>query len=115
MHFFNRFIGIGCFLMCLQMAWADLRDPTRPENVDMLSLTSEMPSTELQAIIISKDQRTVIINGRSFQEGDTMDNFKITAIYPNAVHLSGPNGKMTLFLFNQTVKKQVWNDIKKDF
>ena len=87
--------------------FAELRDPTRPENVPGFHASSLDQGFELEAIIISKWQKTAIFHGRSVHEGDELFGFKVESIQPNTVHLAGPDGKMTLFLFNQNMKQLV--------
>src|SRR5690348_10359405 len=97
-------ILVFVYLFFMQTAFANLRDPTRP----LILLEKEGPELQtsaLQAIIISKGRRLAIFNGQPLYLGSELAGFKVVGIDPNTVHLEGPDGKMTLFLFNQTIKK----------
>lgn len=94
-----------CCLLFTQVGFASLRDPTRPENFQGSSTMGQIQTGELQAIIISKDRKVAIYNGQILKLGSQFAGFKVVAIKPNTVHLEGPDGKMTLFLFNQSIKK----------
>lgn len=105
-------LRLGYFLiwLCLffmPVGQAHLHDPTRPVNIAGLSSPSEAQAWGLQAIIIAKGHRVAILNGRPLHVGSPLARFKVVAIRPNAVHLEGPDGKLTLFLFNQTIKMPV--------
>ncbi len=93
-------------LFYIQAGFASLTDPTRPLVISE-KVGSTIQSWELQAIIISKGRRIAIFNGETLHLGSEVSGFKVVAIDPNTVHLEGPDGKMTLFLFNQTIKKSV--------
>ncbi len=96
---------IICFFYA-QIALADLRDPTRPVIVAPTAGGPQIQNGDLQAIIISRSgRRMAIYNGRTLFLGSELAGFKVVAIEANAVHLAGPDGKMTLFLFNQAIKK----------
>lgn len=92
-------------LLLSPAAFADLRDPTRPENVQEVFNVNQLHSYELQAIISSQDERMAIFNNQTVRVGDQMGAFQVTEITANTVHLDSPDGKMTLFLFNQNIKK----------
>jgi MSHA biogenesis protein MshK len=93
-------------LLFTQAAYANLRDPTRPDNFQEAA-AGQLPGGELQAIIISKERRVAIFDGQTLTLGSQFAGFKVVAINPNTVHLEGPDGKMILFLFNQTIKRSV--------
>lgn len=101
-------IRIVLFFSCLlaaQVSFADLRDPTRPENASEYSNANLVQSWELQAIIISPERKLAIFNGHTLMIGQQVGGFKVVEIHANTVHLEGPDGKMTLFLFNQNIKR----------
>jgi len=100
-----RQILLLVFLLYAQAGFANLRDPTRPENIQEATASGLNQAWELQAIIVSRDHKVAIFNGQTLHLGSWLAGFKVVAIRPNTVHLEGPDGKMILFLFNQTIKK----------
>jgi len=99
-------MALFCFLLFFAMdCQAYLRDPTRPENYQE-SLTNPVQVRGLQAIIISSRRKIAIYNGRVLRLGSQLSGFKVMEIQANTVHMEGPDGRMTLFLFNQTIKKE---------
>ncbi len=110
-------MGKRLCMICLfftQIALANLRDPTYPAISQELPASASVQSGELQAIIISKEQRLAIFNGQTLHIGSEFGGLRVIAITPNAVHLEGPDGKMILFLFNQTIKKLSDQAIRED-
>lgn len=91
-------------LLPFSLAYAELRDPTRPEVVIQTSAAS-VKLFELNAILIAKDRKIAVINGLNLKIGDPILGEHITAINKNTVQLSGPGGKITLFLLDKNVKK----------
>ena len=93
------------FFLFSQSAMANLLDPTRPALSQVPPSSGLEQITGLEAIIISKNTRFAIFNGLTLRVGMPFAGFRVVAITPNTVHLEGPDGKMTLFLFNQKIKK----------
>lgn len=91
-------------LLPLSLAYAELRDPTRPEVVIQTSATSTS-LFKLEAILIANDRKIAVINGLNLKIGDPILGEHITAINKNTVQLSGPGGKITIFLLDKDVKK----------
>ena len=76
------------------MVFAELRDPTRPQDTTEISVGA----LEVNSILISSERRVAVINEKVLKEGDEIAGFKVIRIEQNAVHLDGPNGKLTLLL-----------------
>lgn len=82
---------------------AEMRDPTKPST-----LTEEAASPwQLSAIFISEERRVAIINGQTVTLGEDVEGEKVIAIESDSVILEGPEGKMTLYLFDQSIKQRV--------
>jgi MSHA biogenesis protein MshK len=105
-------------LFCLGMAnvQADiLTDPTKPSlNKSMFnpgkdSKTIITMALKLTAIINNKQNKQAIINGISFAEGQQVQGYKVILIGENHVELDGTNGKQTLFVNNNNIKKDTHN------
>jgi hypothetical protein len=105
----RAFIGNLLLLLCLQSAYAELHDPTRPAKyVDNQTAGSIDTSTlELGLTLVSPDRKVVVINGLSLQMGDAIGGEHIVAIESNCVRLIGPGGNITLFLVDKPVKRAV--------
>jgi len=103
MSIFFRMLLFVYFLFT-QTVFASFRDPTRP-LIAAEKGAPEAQTWDLQAIIISKGRRFAIFNGQPLYVGSELAGFRVVGIDPNTVHLEGPDGKMTLFLFNQVIKK----------
>ena len=92
-----------------------LEDPTRPSqnkprfNVGQSSSVSTPSLLKLTAIISSRASKQAIINGRSFAEGQQIQSYKIILISQNHVILDGLEGRQTLFVNNNNIKKDVNN------
>jgi len=99
-------LGFCCVLPIIiwfSNTYAELRDPTRPASyIDETSNT-----WELNAIIISPKRRVAVIDGKSVQIDDEINGEKVVAIESSSVILDGSEGKMTLFLLDKPVKKEL--------
>lgn len=81
-----------------------LRDPTQPYYFNN-SIDIPIDALKLNGIIISRLRKIAIISGILVRVGDQISGNKVLAIGPNSVQLEGPNGKLTLFLIDQSFKK----------
>lgn len=63
----------------------------------------------LSAIFITANAKQAVINGKSYSEGQVVLAYKIVSISPNKVELSGPEGKQSLFINNNNIKKDADN------
>jgi hypothetical protein len=104
----NKLYHIFFFLLLSYSltTFAELRDPTRPNDLSFLP-GAETGSLEVNAIILSDQRQRAVINGVIVKIGDQVFGRKIIGIDANSVHLEGVNGRMSLFLVKQPVKKQV--------
>ncbi|MFQ3190954.1 MAG: MSHA biogenesis protein MshK [Paraglaciecola sp.] len=88
-----------------------LTDPTKPSlyksifNAGKDSKTITTMSLTLTAIINNNQNRQAIIDGISFTEGQQVQGYKVILIGENHVVLDGTNGKQTLFVNNNNIKK----------
>ena len=75
------------------------------ENSDVM-----VPSTlTLTAIINNNKIKQAIINGKSFAEGQQVQGYRVIFISQNHVVLTGSDGKQTLFVNNNNIKKDANN------
>ena len=108
------------FYLCLGNAQAiTLKDPTRPSPNSSMIKTSQGPTAitrttlKLSAIIKNNQNKQAIINGRSFSQGQEVQGYKLILISQNHVilkNLDGSDGRKTLFVNNNNIKKDVNND-----
>ena len=103
-----------CF--SLFSAQADtLKDPTKPSPNKQMLNTGQDPTAltttalKLTAIINNNQNRQAIINGRSFAQGQTVQGYKLLLIGQNHVVLHAPEGKQTLYVNNNNIKKDTNN------
>ena len=92
-----------------------LQDPTRPSQNKPIFNTGQSSSVlahsalRLTAIINRNNYKQAIINGRSVAEGQQVQGYKIILISQNHVVLDGLEGKQTLFVNNNNIKKDANN------
>jgi MSHA biogenesis protein MshK len=92
-----------------------LKDPTKPSSNKSIINTgqdSEILKTmalKLTAIINNNQNKQAIINGRSFAEGQQVQGYKVVLISQNHVVLKGSDGKQTLYVNNNNIKKDANN------
>lgn len=103
-------------VLCLFVGLADVQanpliDPTKP-SIKSIMDSGDSSKNPLQTMglkltaIINKDQhRLAIINGKSFFEGQQVQGYEVVAISQNHVILNGLEGKKTLYVNNNNVKK----------
>lgn len=100
--------GIGLFCWPWLANAERLTDPTRPFAVESTAKTLQPQTTEalpqLQSILIGANTQKAVINRQIYRQGDTINQFKIRAIYHDRVVLIGPQGIVTLRLFHQQVR-----------
>ncbi|GEM_PF-2636252 len=93
-----------CLFLFSSLSNAELRDPTRPEGVVPAHSAGALV---LNAIIISKDNRAAVINGRIMHVGDFFLTVQVVSIEPNKVELIGPDGKISLVLLGAPIKRAI--------
>lgn len=81
----------------------ELKDPMRPdvyrpapEAVESVPPRIDTTSWRLTAVLLSAQRRVAVINGRSFQPGDTLEGFKVTRISGDRVELRNPRRTVVL-------------------
>lgn len=84
-------------------ALAGIPDPTRPAAGAVVATTGEAESAPtatlvLQSTLVSPGQRSAIINGRRYRQGDTVGDARIAAIGAGWVRLESPAGSTELRL-----------------
>jgi hypothetical protein len=68
----------------------EMRDPTQPPastSYDAEGKPKEGYGMRVDAIIIGKDRKVAVINGKYFQIGDKVMGVKIMDIYPQAIRV----------------------------
>lgn len=94
-----------CSLLCSQLIYAALQDPTRPPNNIQGEAIVSPALFVLNEVVIGRDRRIAVINGLNKKVGDEILGERITAIHENTVQLEGSGGKITLFLFDNNIKQ----------
>jgi MSHA biogenesis protein MshK len=105
-------------LLCLGLAQVQadtLTDPTKPNpNKSMFNTVKDPEAVmtvalTLTAIINNNQIKQAIINGRSFAEGQEVQGYNVILISENHVVLDGSDGKKTLYVNNNNIKKDANN------
>ena len=96
---------VNSLLLLLLSSTAGLQDPTRP-----LTPMADAPATQqtqhqqqaqfrLQAIFTGGNRPSAIIDGRRYQTGDAVANYRLVRIRPDHILLEGQGDPLTLTLF----------------
>jgi len=72
--------------------------PYRPGAAGTGTAESLPRPYELTAVLISATRRVAVLNGRPYQEGDTVDRATITRIEPQIVHLHKDGADLVVHL-----------------
>lgn len=101
----SLYLMLGCTLLWGQPSTTPIpHDPTQPAVVDEVATDSTKKKEEehytLQSIIISPTRRIALINDKFLTVGDKIGEDTVEIIRKNAVVLSRPGQKRTLFLFD---------------
>jgi MSHA biogenesis protein MshK len=110
----QHILNVLLLLSVANVQASTLQDPTKPSNYAQSnnSDSQQNPSSEmlkLTAIMISKQHKQAIINGESFEEGQSVENYKVLSIAPTQVVLHGSDGRQTLVINNNDIKKDIHN------
>ena len=79
-----------------------LVDPTMPADQQETFTSGSM---DLSAIMIWKDRRLAVINGKIVHVGDSFNNARIIKIESNTVEMEGAEGRFTLQLLTYPLKR----------
>ncbi|MBM7454766.1 hypothetical protein HNR62_000595 [Oceanisphaera litoralis] len=96
---------VNSFLLLLLSAAAGLQDPTRPltpMTVETARPRAQHPQQarfRLQAIFTGGGRPSAIIDGRRYQTGDAVANYRLVRIQPDHILLEGQGEALTLTLF----------------
>lgn len=104
--------GLLFALLCLsavQSVAAPLEDPTRPPSfVGSASgddaTQNVAPVWRVNSILISKQRRMAVVNGKTVKQGDQVDNARVIRISPTAVTLRTSEETLTVKLLPAQVK-----------
>lgn len=96
---------VNSLLLLLASSTAVLQDPTRPLTPIMdapaASQAQQQQQTpfRLQAIFTGGNRPSAIIDGRRYQTGDAVANYRLVRIRPDHILLEGQGEPLTLTLF----------------
>ena len=74
------------------IAWGGMVDPTKPSGVSIAPSTQSGGGLILQSTLVSGSQKTAVINGRRYHEGDRVGKAVVREIRSFGVKLE-KNGK----------------------
>ena len=84
------------------IAYAELIDPTRPPD-NIASGAVLTSGWQLEAIVIGHEHSAAIINGQTVIINGEIEGNKLIDIQPYSVQLQGIDGKITLFLLDNSL------------
>ena len=103
-----------CFLECAFAQQGLLIDPMRPQQIQ--SPKQSLPAAQkpvaaeswvLSTILTSAERKVAIINGQPFQQGDSLNGYKVIEIEPDRVVLKGNKSKVLLRRSGTGLRKNV--------
>ena len=80
-------------------------DPTRPGGYSPKA-TRSLKGMQLESILISAQRKVAIINGKTYQPGDSIRGAKLVAIEPHRVTMRRGSKTVHLRLFTADIKRQ---------
>jgi MSHA biogenesis protein MshK len=89
-----------------------LVDPTRPSAYAAQkkgAVQNVKPEFVLNAVFINDKNKYAVINGQNYQEGQDVLGKRLILVTQNHVVLDAKTGKKTLFLNNDSIKKDINN------
>lgn len=94
------------FLLSLSInqSWA-FDDPTKPGGYRP-SAARTLKGMKLESVLISAQRKVAIINGKSYQSGDSVGGAKLVVIEPHRVTMRKGSKTIQLKLFKNDVKTQ---------
>lgn len=84
-----------------------MRDPTRPPGVTASGEEENAGTMRLTAIMNSTGSNIAIINGQILKVGDTIDDYKVVAIQPQAAILEHDGEQLKLPIVQNNFKQPV--------
>jgi MSHA biogenesis protein MshK len=102
----QRFLSV---LLCL-VAWHDavaLNDPTRPSGYAAPAGVAAKPGEvlRLESVLIGRDRRVAVINGKTCSVGDSIDGARLVAIHADGAELVRDGNRVVLPLLKVKVRK----------
>jgi MSHA biogenesis protein MshK len=91
----------------LPLVAAALEDPTRPPDFvggANGAKQGQAPSWQVSSILISKDRRMAVVNGKTVRQGDQVGSARVVRISPTAVTLRTSIETFTVKLLPAQVK-----------
>lgn len=88
----------------------NLVDPTRPNintGANKALQPVNKPKYVLNAVFIAGDNKSAVINGKRYQQGQDVRGSKLILISQNKVVLDSQEGRKTLLMINHTIKKDI--------
>lgn len=83
-----------------------LYDPTRPPGKNVQATTQSHRSLRLESVLVGKQRRVAIINGRRYKEGDRVGAGRLVSIQRRGVKIEMPDKTLTLRLRHVVVKRK---------
>jgi len=103
---FRKLVFLFCILI-IPYAYAKFHDPTCPPGMSQPYNGTTKGDLQIKSIMITPNEKTVIIGDRHLTIGDRIMGARIIAINQNTVTLQGTNGKFTIAMFHPIVKNEV--------
>ncbi|WP_426414988.1 hypothetical protein [Aestuariirhabdus sp. LZHN29] len=89
--------------LCVSVLCNAAVDPTRPEGYEPKTVSRPQAKLELQSIMIRGQERSAVIDGKLYREGERVSGVKIVKIENWRVVLMGSTGRRVLEIASQPV------------
>jgi MSHA biogenesis protein MshK len=95
-----------CLVFCCHDA-AALSDPTRPSGYAAPSDVAEKSdeALKLESVLIGRDRRVAVINGKTCRVGDNINGARLVAIHADGAELMREGNRVVLPLLKFKVRK----------
>lgn len=90
-------------LLLVSSGISALTDPTRPSAY---RAAGETQSLQLESVLISRDRKIAVINGRILSEGERIDGFKVIKIAKESVKGQLDGKRVTLELGHTEIRRK---------
>lgn len=94
---------LGLTLCVVAVPLVAFEDPTRPAGA--VAAKSKRQTLKLESVLLSGERKIAVINGRAYQQGDSVHGALLRTVNQRSVILERGNKQETLTLFKKIVNK----------
>lgn len=100
----TAFLIVVLTVVQTQVAWS-FDDPTRPGGYQT-PVTKSFKGARLESVLISQQRKVAIIDGKSYQPGDSVAGAKLMTIEPHRVTIRKGSKTIELKLLDVDIKRE---------